>query len=187
MKSALLHVGVLCYFYLYYWQFISYWNLVDWKLFPIFVTICYRSQSRTSRLFCTAVWTIPGLLRIDVCWSVHLFFDLLPFICRSKCTPTQSGACTYRSFCTKCCVQLLNVGTSLRPGDQVAVATMILRWRLIFASPQYGIAACPHLALRILGRLLDFWKICSPLVNTWHRTHFSTAASCTAEASTCVV
>ena len=31
----------------------------------------------------------------------------------------------------------------LRPGGQVAVATMILRWRLIIVSPQYGIAACP--------------------------------------------
>lgn len=74
-----------------------------------YIHICYRTLSRTSRLSCTSVWTVPRLLRTDVCWSVHLFLALLPFICRPKCTPAQNGTCAYRSFSTKCCVQLLNV------------------------------------------------------------------------------
>lgn len=52
-------------------------------------------------------------------WCMHISFILYKMLCPvAKCT----GLC---------------------PGDQVAMATMILRWRLIFVSPQYGIAACP--------------------------------------------
>jgi len=61
----------------------------------------------------------------------------------------------------------------INPRYQVAVVTNIFIWlHLIFADPEYGTCYVTLLVPRILRLLLDFWKICTPLMYEFSITCF---------------
>ena len=61
----------------------------------------------------------------------------------------------------------------INPRHQVAVVTNIFIWlHLIFVDPEYGTCYVTLLMPRILRLLLDFWKICTPLMYEFSFTCF---------------